>query len=290
MEQQLKNPVERLFICVPNHSGMVQQKHYMSMYPLMHKFGTMGRDINVVTEGHTIVHTARMSCVNQVLSCEECTHVLWVDDDMVFTPEHYLALEAELVMNDLDFISALCFSNSTPTKPCVFGRVPGVEEFGPESWWSVMSDYPGCEREVTEDGQIKVIKPWGEHRRFRVYASGFAFCLMTKRMLDNMRRDKDGEIIEGYHHFVSPSMNVPNEDVAFCINAGIAGYKLYADSRVNVGHIQRDQHIITEETYRAHGDAIEYMGSVERFAFVDDESVDAKPADLPREELVEVLG
>lgn len=286
-----KHPVERLCICVPNHSGTVQQKHYMSMYALMHQLGSIDRDINVVTEGHTIVHTARQSCVAQALASEECTHVLWIDDDMVFTREHYMALEVELVMNDLDYLSGMCFSNSSPTRPCVFGRVPGIEEFGPEAWWSGMTDYPGCQREATDEkGRISVVQPWGEHRRFRVYATGFAFVLMTKRMLDDMRRDEKGEIIEGYHHFICPSMNVPNEDVAFCINAGIKGYKLYADSRINIGHIQRDQHVITEETYNGHGDAPEYMGSMERFKYVDDESVDAEPADLPTGELIEATG
>ena len=206
---------------------------------------------------------------------------------MVFTREQYLALECELVTNDLDFLSALCFSNSTPTKPCIFGRVNRVPEFGEQPWWSVMTDYPGVQRESMEDGKIKVTQPWGEHRRFRVYASGFGFCLMTRRMLDGMRRDENGELIEGYHHFYSKDLSVPNEDVTFCINAHRKGYKLYCDSRINVGHIQRNQHVISEQTYIGHGDAPEYMSNIERFRFVDDESVDAEPATLPERELVD---
>lgn len=282
----LKNPVKRLFVCVPNHSGLVAEKHYVPMYQLMHQLGAMQRDINIVTEGHTVVHTARMSCVNQALAEEECTHVLFVDDDMVFTREQYLALEYELVYNDLDFISALCFSNCIPTKPCIFGRVDRVPEYGDEPWWSIMSDYPGLQREVMVDGKIKVVRPWGEHRRFRVYASGFGFCLMTRRMLDGMRRDENGEIIEGYHHFYCNDMDVPNEDVAFCINAHKKGYRLYCDSRINVGHIMREQHVISEQTYLGHGDAPEYMSNMERYVFQDDESVDAIPADLPKGEEV----
>lgn len=289
MPDQPKNLVERLFVCAPNHSGMIQEKHYLCMYQLMHRIGALGRDVNVCVEGHTIVHTARQAIVAQALASEECTHLLWVDDDMVFTPEQYMALEAELVMNDLDFISGLCFSNSTPTKPCVFGRVNRHPEFGEKPWWSIMSDYPGVEREVITNDGVEVIKPWGEHRRFRVYASGFGFCLMTKRMLDGMRRDEHGDIIEGYHHFYNKHMhNLPNEDVAFCINAGKAGYKLYADSRVTIGHIQREQHVINEETYIGHGESVEYMSNMERFRFADDEEVDAVPADLPKEVLSEL--
>lgn len=281
-----KNPVKRLFVCVPNHSGFVQEKHYVPMYQFMHQLGAMGRDINIVTEGHTIVHTARMSCVSQALAPDsECTHLLFIDDDMVISRELYLALEYELVSNDLDFLAGLCFSNSTPTKPCIFGRVNRVPEFGDEPWWSVMTDYPGVQREHRNGtGVIKVTQPWGEHRRFRVYASGFGFCLMTRRMLDGMRRDENGEIIEGYHHFYSKDLSVPNEDVTFCINAHRKGYKIYCDSRIKPGHIQRDQHVISEFTYLSHGEASEYMSNIERFRFADDESVDALPAKLPEPE------
>jgi hypothetical protein len=169
-----------------------------------------------------------------------------------------LKLERELVDNDLDFVAALGFANSVPTKPCIFGANPDIEAWGKLPWWHIITDYP-------------------VNQRFKVLASGFGMVLMTRRMLDKMVTTTKGELFEmpeGFEHlgaFVYPGSR--NEDVAFCLRAQQAGIDLWCDSRVCIGHISKDRPVITEQTYRDQGNAAEYHLGMKRAAIEDGHAV-----------------
>lgn len=276
-----QHEMKDLAICVPNYRGLVEAPHHACMLYLMHRIGNLGRNVYFFNQTHTVIHTARQVCVNSALANPDISHVLWVDDDMTFTPEQVLALEKELIDNDLDYVSALAFSNASPTKACIFGKLNDVAEGGVDDWWHILSDYPGCERQVynAETKKYEVIHPEGPHRRFRVLATGFGMVLMTRRLLDGMRRDEHGEVIPNYQHFYSQDMRLPNEDVAFCFNARKKGFKIYCDSRVSIGHISKDRPIINEAHYNEQGDTPEYAGEMTRLHFEDDESVECSPQD-----------
>lgn len=243
----VKNPVKLLQIASPNYRAVIQAPHYVCMLAFANQFGWMKRDYNFSNISHTIIATARQMCVDQALSNPDVSHVLFVDDDMIFTPGQYFDLEREMVMNDLDFISALCFANCLPTKPCLFGRNldlepqngnPRITEFGEHPWWHTLTDYP-------------------RKQRFPVYATGFGMVLITTRLLDRMRRDGKGEPIPYYQHFKFNNEMCPNEDIAFCLQANRAGAELWCDSRISIGHLSKDMPVISEEVYDAHGDALE---------------------------------
>jgi hypothetical protein len=196
----------------------------------------------------TVLIQARQICVNTFLDNGDGDLLLWIDDDMVFTNEHYFHLEQELVENGLDYLSGLFFSNSMPTKVCLFGNNPEFQEWGPCEWWHVLTRYPGF-----EDDKDKC--------RFEVAATGFGMVLMTRRMLDAMRRDKNGNVIPNFQHFrLNGSGVLPhaNEDIAFGMNARKAGFKLWADSRVDIGHLLKEAPVISEAQYRAQGGAEHY--------------------------------
>ena len=234
---------DRVWVCIPNYHGLTKTPAKISQLSLFHLLGMQNRCPGFSEPTNTIVSVARQYCVNQALNDQDASHVVFIDADMTFGPEQYLALETEFINNDLDFLSAMAFSNSIPTKPCVFGRNPEFEEWGEKPWWHVITDYP-------------------RDQRFEVYASGMGMTLISKRMLEAMR----GET-EGYQHFVYPHAMAPNEDIAFCLNAKKCGYKLYVDSRVCIGHISKEEPIITEDTYIGQGTALLDTLDVTRYQF-----------------------
>lgn len=242
--------VEHLHVCVPNYRGLVETPFHTSILSLFHFFGTRRDHVQYVQPTHTVVATARQTCVEAALSSPRCSHVLFIDDDMVFGPEQYLALEREMLDNDLDFLGALAFSNSVPTKPCVFGEHPVIPAWGDKPWWYILTDYP-------------------LRQRFEVAATGFGMALISRRLLQALSNQFVFEMPEGFDGldmFTFPG--VRNEDVAFCLRARKAGFKLWVDSRVAIGHISKDRPVIDEATYRAQGLAPEYHLGIKRARLV----------------------
>lgn len=210
-------------------------------------------------EPSSAVQIARQTLIDAALEDAAVTHVLFVDDDMIFSVNDFINLWTEFNAHDLDFLSALAFRNSNPTCPCIFGKVPGVPRWGDKEWWHILSDYPGLPRRRfnSETQQYDLVTPNGPHGRFKVEASGFGMVLLSRRMLDKMRRDKDGNIIPGYRHFVCAKGHSPNEDVAFCLNAIDKGFDIWCDSRVSILHESKDRPLIGEREYINQGDRIE---------------------------------
>jgi len=234
-----------LYIAVPNYRGWIESPHHLSMITLFHHLGKEGINVRFVTPVGTVLSTARQTCVNAACEDPACEYMLFIDDDMVFTPEHVEALTSEVVNDDLDFCSALAFSNSIPTKPCIFGKNLEHPEHGDTPWWYIVTDYP-------------------KNQRFEVLASGFGMCCISTRMLKKMREGKPN-----YQHFSYAHRLCPNEDVAFCLNARDCGFKLYCDSRVSIGHISKDRPIICEDVYDSQGSAVEHQMNMTRVRLKD---------------------
>lgn len=236
--------IQRPHIIIPNFRGVAETNFWTCLATLTHRMGVEGMTPCLTVPTHTIVQTARQVGIDGALEDPDCTHVLFIDDDMTFTPEQYFHLEKEMLEYDLDFIGALAFANSFPTKPCVFGLNPDFDEWGEEPWWHIVTDYPM--------GQ-----------RFEVAATGFAMCLISVRMLKEMRTEPPFEFptsLKWAPHFTTPGCK--NEDVAFCLNARKKGFRIFVDSRVSIGHVSKERPIIDEETYANQGEALTIQGGV----------------------------
>ena len=248
-----------LRLCVPNYRGVMPTQTHACITQLSYYLGSAGIPFSDHYEPSSVVQAARQALVDAALEDESVSHVLFIDDDMVFTVPQFIALWNEFTTNDLDFLAALAFRNSVPTCPCIFGKVPGIKRWGDKEWWHILADYPGLPRRKfnPETQGYDVVLPNGPHGRFKVEASGFGMVLLSRRMLDAMRRDKDGNIIPGYRHFVCAKGLYPNEDVAFCLNAIDKGFDIWCDSRVSILHLSKDLPMIGEREYIAGGDRIE---------------------------------
>lgn len=240
-----------LHIGRPSYRGWTEAGAVESLMILTHALGLRRRSFNYIAPSGTIVSTARQMAVNQVLHDPEAEFLFFVDDDMTFTPADYFSLEQQMIDDDLDYISGLCFKNAIPTTPCVFGLVDGVEEYSKTAcWWSFITDYP-------------------KDQLFECYLTGLAFSLISKRLLVKMCEQQkaihapDGS--DQYSHFHMPHPLVQNEDLAFCMKARQAGARIMADSRVKIGHISKDRPIINEDIYEMHKGATEYSFEYGRF-------------------------
>lgn len=261
--------LKRLHVAVPNYRGLIEAQAHQSMLGLFHYLGSIGQHPLHICPTNTVPATARQMCVDTAINDPTCSHILWIDDDMVFGPEHFAALLKETLDHDLDFCGALAFANSYPTKPCVFGLNPNFAEWGDQPWWHIVTDYP-------------------QDQRFEVAATGFGMVITTARLHRTMRGSFTFEPPKGMMcvgNFVFPGIR--NEDVSFCFNARKAGFKIWVDSRVKIGHISKDRPVIDEETYRHQGDSLEYSNGVHSCRFKRDsitlEFIGEHPADTAQE-------
>lgn len=141
-------------------------------------------------------------------------YVLWLDDDMVFQPD----LLEKLIADDVDVAAGLFVGRRYPYEPAIWKSIVcGDEGRYDEKYY----DYP-------------------EDSLFEIDACGMAAVLVKTNVIQT--------VIDQYHRTFEPISGY-GEDISFCIRAKNAGFKVWCDSRVKVGHVGR--YIFTDETYKA---------------------------------------
>lgn len=168
----------------------------------------------------TLIYDARNQLAQYAVN-SDCDQVLWLDSDMVFEPDILQKLSKD-VEDGMDFVSALYFSRRKPIRPLVF---------------------QSCEILETDEGKkIPTAAHYCEYPQdsvFEIAAAGFG-CVMTTRKLLAGIMDQFGQMP------FSPAVGF-GEDLSFCMRASGAGFPMYCDSRVKVGHIARSA--IREDDY-----------------------------------------
>lgn len=139
----------------------------------------------------------------------EADYILWLDSDMVFSPDTLERMLAVIEENpDIDVLSGLYFRRGAPFTPVLFSKL-----------------------EVNADGALE----WDDVHElpdepFEVAGCGFGCVLMKTDLLLDLAAKEGGGM------WFTPIANA-GEDCAFCIRARREGYKIYCDPSVECGHM-----------------------------------------------------
>jgi hypothetical protein len=143
------------------------------------------------------------------------THFLWLDSDHIFNPDLGVCLARHFMRADVDICSAVDYMRSGPTLPVVYVKDETPDEY---------LHYP------------LVIVP---EILCEVDAVGFGACI-TKR--------------EVFKKTPKPWFTIDakaGEDIAFCVAAKKAGFKVWVDGTYRLGHIGEPP-VVTHKTYLEH--------------------------------------
>ena len=192
----------KTLIAVPSHDYI----HADTCRCLMEMDKPEGTGFALIT--NTLIFNARNTIAAEALKAG-FDRVMWIDSDMVFPADTMLRLAADMDTGK-DFVTGLCFTRSEPSKPVIYKRL----------WWELQDNRvkTGCEYYMD----------YPRDSVFEVQGSGFACCMTSARLLADM--------VEKRGQPFWPLMGM-GEDTTFCFNARNAGYKLWCDSRIKVGHI-----------------------------------------------------
>lgn len=189
-----------------------------SLTDMMMYNASRGIDAKPVLLKSSLVYDARNQAAQKAVA-EGYDYVLWLDSDMTFDSNLLETMLGEI--GDMPMLSGLCFCRRPPFKPCIFNEITvnkdtiGVVTPHATNWY----DYP--RDTVTE-----------------VAGCGFACVLQRVDMLDTMLT------MYGVPFFPIAGLG---EDLSFCYRAAQLDYKMYADTRIKIGHIMR---MAVDENFR----------------------------------------
>ncbi len=204
----------QVVIATPSVRSEVPMLFYQSVMAMVLKTREKYPSMKFATmvAGNTYVHQARQSMVDSFLETKG-DYMLWIDDDNI-PPEDGLI---KLLENQKDIVSGLYFKRRPPYEPLIMmKRRQGI----------------GSERrsDIFREGAKDLLQ---------IHSTGFGFILIKREVLEKMRELR-------MPHF---SMKVGlGEDIWFCVQAQGAGYDIWLDPSVEVGHLG-DKPIITGKTY-----------------------------------------
>jgi len=152
--------------------------------------GTIERSFHTNSAAHN-----RNLIIDDALA-HDCTHILFVDDDMAFAPNSL----TRLLAHDKHVIGGLYFNKAYPHPPVLFD-----------------STFKRLYLRDIDTGLIKV------------GACGFGFMLVHISVFDSLEQPwvRHGEIVGDKR----------NEDIGFCRRIGYAGFSIFCDLSVVIGHI-----------------------------------------------------
>jgi len=137
---------------------------------------------------------------NQIVEKMQGEWLMFIDSDMVFQGD----VIDKLIAHNKDIVSALAFMKRPPFDPCIFDKL--------------------------SDGQYLSKRNFPENQLIEVDAVGMACTLIKKKVLKKLKAP----------HFenIKVGKSLLGEDVSFCQKAKEAGFKVYCDTSVLVGHLE----------------------------------------------------
>lgn len=158
----------------------------------------------------SLVYIARERIIDMAIA-GGYDYVLFIDSDMMFNR----SLLSNLLKSNKDIVTGLAMMRKPPYNPCIYKKIrvgaPG------ETQTEVYKDY--------HEGLVEI------------EGCGMACCLIKTEVFKEIKK-------KSLCFFPMPTLG---EDLAFCVRARQCGYKIYADTRVKVGHLGKS--VVTEADY-----------------------------------------
>lgn len=205
----------RVTVAVPMNSDFVHRKFSRSLMALSKPGHWDYTDCPRIT-----VHEARNLLVQQALKWN-ATHLLFIDDDMVFPP----AAAEKLIDLDKDIVCALAYQRRPKFLPCIYTIKP--DENG------IM--------------QINHIEDAENTGVIEIDACGSAFILIKTEVFKKLELpwytwgDKTLGVYEDKGGL--------GEDIGFCVKAKRAGFRVFCDTDLIINHLG-DNPEINDKTYK----------------------------------------
>ena len=191
--------IKKLLIAIPCYDVM-RAEFVQSLLRLMSRLNRERMWFEVKIISGTVVHTARDNLAKHAVN-NGFSHVLWLDDDMVFEDS---ILEDLTISGKTDQIICGRFvSRHNPYLPTIFKRLdPQADRFDEDH-------IPGD--------------------TFRICACGFACVLTPVQAL--------GDVLNNNHGKCFLPTDKASEDLAFCQRASGLGYEIWCEPTARVGHV-----------------------------------------------------
>jgi len=138
------------------------------------------------------------------------THLMWIDSDVLFNPNQF----SQLLNRNVDIVSGLYL-------------MEGGQAFAAVKDWD--------EEFFKQHGYFQFLTPKdldGQKDLMEVSYAGFGFILIKRGVFESMTYPWFRPIFKK----IGDAIDFTMEDVAFCLRAQEAGYKIYVDPLVKVGH------------------------------------------------------
>ncbi len=191
----------KLLIGVPT-TDFVHVEFLKSLTALLMRLKDKRIDFELDIESGTLVYTARERIAHKAIN-EHFSHVLWLDSDMVFSPE----ILDDLMFSGKDFVTGIYHARRKGYASCIFtmldlGAIDGVAKF---------------ERAETYPSET-----------FEIAGCGFGCVLISTDILTNVCLNRGT--------CFTPTPNF-GEDLAFCKRATDLGHHIWCEPSVVCGHI-----------------------------------------------------
>lgn len=188
-----------------------------------------------------------------VFLASESEYMLWIDADMGFPRDAVHKMLAVAEPTERPIVGGLCFAHRTEG----FDEETNAEHFGTIPTLQVFDEH--------DDGTIHgfhIVKDYPRDQAVRIHATGAAFLLIHRGVLEAMREKYGDEWFSPIKHPVRPEFF--GEDTSFFLRAHEMGLPVFAHTGVRTSH-DKGGIFLTEQTWdiqEANRSMLEEMGAL----------------------------
>lgn len=183
--------------------GTLRAEMATSLYSNLINIGQTGQMANLLFQIGGYVDVNRNKIVEEAIK-QGTTHLMFIDADMVFPDDGVM----QLFKQDKDIIGANYNVRLDPTSP----------------------DFSGPTVKMLVDGKpVSMVNKDFPTELFECYALGTGFMMIKTEVFKKLKYPYFEAIIDRKGHHT--------EDVEFCRRANEAGFKIYCDPTIKMGHI-----------------------------------------------------